>query len=204
MTYSRTKVALIIALATITLSGRVSSGQSTVTDCLKIPACDDQYYQAAQISKAGAHEEALAKFQILYRQHPDPVILYAIAIQLHRLGRHAEAITMYQRYLASGHAKDPVKIAQVHEHISEANQELTATESRRGSVQVADGNLRAMSTLVTTQANSAVPTAKPIYKQWWLWTIVGVTVAGVVVGASLGAYALPPNYPDAVALRPLP
>jgi hypothetical protein len=53
---------------------------------------------------------------------------------------------------------------------------------------------------------------RPLYKQWWLWTLVGLVVAGGVTGAMLvlskdksTEYVARPseNTPEAVSLRPL-
>jgi hypothetical protein len=38
----------------------------------------------------------------------------------------------------------------------------------------------------------------PVYKKWWLWTIVGVVVVGVAVGAGVGATAGGSNSPPAI------
>ena len=40
-------------------------------------------------------------------------------------------------------------------------------------------------TLVTT-APAAPPEKQPVYKKWWLWTIVGAAAAGVAIGVGVG------------------
>jgi hypothetical protein len=40
--------------------------------------------------------------------------------------------------------------------------------------------------LALTSAPAAHRDAQPVYKKWWLWTIVGVAVAGAGVGIGLG------------------
>jgi hypothetical protein len=37
-----------------------------------------------------------------------------------------------------------------------------------------------------TVARNSSASERPIYKKWWLWTIVGVAVAGVAVGLAVG------------------
>jgi hypothetical protein len=41
-------------------------------------------------------------------------------------------------------------------------------------------------TTVTEEA--VIDTKVPVYKKWWLWTIVGVVVTGAVVGGVMGHY----------------
>jgi tetratricopeptide (TPR) repeat protein len=56
------------------------------------------------------------------------------------------------------------------------------------------------------------PARKPLYKQWWLWTAVGVVVAGVATGTAVALSAdkgtsyeptTSANTPDGVSLQPL-
>lgn len=39
------------------------------------------------------------------------------------------------------------------------------------------------------ELTGAPPAKTPVYKKWWLWTIVGVVVVGATVGAAVGATA---------------
>ena len=41
----------------------------------------------------------------------------------------------------------------------------------------------------------AAPPPRPAYKKWWVWTLVGVVVAGAAVGVGLGL-GLPPSPPS--------
>jgi hypothetical protein len=41
------------------------------------------------------------------------------------------------------------------------------------------------------------PATRPLYRQWWLWTTVGVVVAGVAVGLGVG---LSPRDPPSASL----
>lgn len=56
-----------------------------------------------------------------------------------------------------------------------------------------------VTTTTTTPTGTVVvtttqrPVKKPLVKQWWLWTAVGVVVVGVAVGASLGWYYTRPD-----------
>jgi outer membrane biosynthesis protein TonB len=55
------------------------------------------------------------------------------------------------------------------------------------------------STAAPANAVSAqAPEKTPVYKKWWLWTIVGVVVVGVAIGAGVGATAGGSNSPPAI------
>jgi tetratricopeptide (TPR) repeat protein len=66
---------------------------------------------------------------------------------------------------------------------------------------------------INSPAQEAHSETTPVYKRWWLWTIVGVVVAGAAVGTALALHAhnQQPEYhsvpsvntPDGVALQPL-
>lgn len=204
MTCSRRIALPGTALGALLLAARMVSAQPAAAHCEDVPACSQQFTEAQRLSKAGAHADALVKFKQLYGQYNDPVALYPIAIQLHRLGRHAEAISMYQRYIDSGHETDPTKIANVRERLSQAQAALDARAAKRVSSETTPYIATASAAAPTTPAVSGDISRVPLYKRWWLWTIVGVAVAGVVVGSAIGAYAKPPSYPDSMDLRPFP
>lgn len=44
----------------------------------------------------------------------------------------------------------------------------------------------------------------PLYKRWWLWTVVGVGVAGIAVGIAVGVAAQQPTWPGAFEYKPIP
>jgi len=47
-----------------------------------------------------------------------------------------------------------------------------------------------------TAIESGPPT--PIYKAWWLWTIVGVVVVGVAVGTTVALVTSQPKPPNPI------
>ena len=59
------------------------------------------------LRKAKKYPEALEKYQEAYRAYPSFKIQYNIALTLQRMGRHAEAVTVYQRFLNEGIGKSP-------------------------------------------------------------------------------------------------
>jgi hypothetical protein len=43
----------------------------------------------------------------------------------------------------------------------------------------------------TTTAVASLPSSKPVYKKWWLWTIVGGVAVATGVGVGLGVALAP-------------
>ena len=46
------------------------------------------------------------------------------------------------------------------------------------------------------RARKASKKKKPVYKAWWLWTVVGLVVAGAAVGVALGVTKPIESSPD--------
>ncbi|HEY2744864.1 MAG TPA: tetratricopeptide repeat protein [Polyangia bacterium] len=44
---------------------------------------------------------------------------------------------------------------------------------------------------------TAAPKRRPAYKKWWVWTLVGIGVAGAAVGVALAVTLHPTSYPSA-------
>jgi tetratricopeptide (TPR) repeat protein len=56
--------------------------------------------EGAQLLSSGEYEEALARFQEAYASVPSPKIFYNYGLAYRGLGRNAEAITWFDRFLA--------------------------------------------------------------------------------------------------------
>jgi tetratricopeptide (TPR) repeat protein len=157
------------------------------------------------------YKDAAKEFGDGYRLVPDPVFLYNLA-QCYRLLDDAEqALHFYRAFL---HAKpDAPNRGEVQARIDALDKELAYKKSlaappdrtyppnseAKPAEPPSAAAAPAPSTPSTTTAaaapaaNSETPTdrgtseAKPIYKKWWLWAIVGgVVVAGVAVGVGVG------------------
>jgi hypothetical protein len=81
-----------------------------------------------------------------------------------------------------------------------ASPAATGTSPAPGASPPAEGSAATPAATATSSSTvSARPSGKtPVYKKWWLWTIVGVVVVGVAVGASVGATVGGSNGPPAI------
>lgn len=138
--------------------------------------------------------EALKEFEAAYFNYEEPAFLYNIA-QCHRqLGHDEEAIKFYQTYLrkvprAANRAEVEKKIAALEARAAE--NKAAAERAEKAAAEKAAAEKEQKSALLTPiespMPKSAVATTTPLYKKWWLWTIVGVAAVGAAVGIGVGA-----------------
>jgi hypothetical protein len=115
----------------------------------------------------GKHEKAFPEFVEAYRLSRRPELLFNRGLCLQALRFEAEALACYREYLASAMALD------------------RSDPERR----VKELSARVPSAAVPASCPEALPVIPPppikrtpVYKRWWLWTVVGVVVAGAVAG----------------------
>ena len=144
-------------------------------------AFDAQIEVATRCYRAGAFARAIAAWDDAYRQQPAPRILYNLGRSHHRAGHELDALVMYERYLQAEPAS--VRRAEVESYITELRGRLSGPLPPRA---------------LAAEPAPTTATATPLYKRWWLWTIVGgVVAAGAVTGAVLGTRAAAtPEYPN--------
>ncbi len=138
----------------------------------------------------GEYKDALTAFKEAYRNYEDPSFLFNIAQCERQLDQRADAIREYRMYLV--YAPDATNREDVRQLIARLEQELTAERATKAApppgVQppkpepaVAAAATPAPS--LTLTAAAPPPRETPTYKKWWVWTLVGVAVAG---GAAAG------------------
>jgi tetratricopeptide (TPR) repeat protein len=143
----------------------------------------------------GEYKEALAAFKEAYRSYEDPSFLFNIA-QCHRqLDQRAEAIREYRMYLVqapNAANRDDVRqlIARLERELTEERATKTAPPPGVQPPSVAAAKSEPAPMATPSPAPSLTLTATPpprhetpTYKKWWVWTLVGVAVAG---GAAAG------------------
>lgn len=197
MTYKQLAVAGL-ALCLLLLSARPVAGQPAAPSCADIPDCASRFMEAQSLSKAGATEQALQRFQALDRQYGDPAALYPIAVMLDRLGRFAEAAVSYQRYLDSGAESEPERLAQIHERLRQAQGKASPPLpdlKPPPDTPPGGGPVSPVQIPVKTE-----PQRVPLYKRGWFWAVVGGGVAAVALGVGLGVGlgSRGPRLPDGV------
>ena len=148
----------------------------------------------------GEYKEALTAFKEAYRNYEDPSFLFNIA-QCHRqLDQRAEAIREYRMYLVN--APDASNREEVRQLIARLEHELAEERATKAApppgVQPPAVAATASEPVHAAPPPSTTPSltltasppherATPTYKKWWVWTIVGVAVAGgAAAGLALG------------------
>lgn len=150
----------------------------------------------------GKYLDAAHAYEEAYSAKSDAALLFNIA-QAYRLGGdYAAALRSYKsflRRLPSAPNRNEVErhIATLQKLLDEqksasssppqgtfapGQQIAPSAEAREHSVEPA-ANAPATATAVTSEAP---PKKTPVYKKWWLWTVVGVAVVGVGLGLGLG------------------
>jgi tetratricopeptide (TPR) repeat protein len=147
----------------------------------------------------GEFPRAIEEYRLAYSAKPEPPILYNIA-QAYRLsGDLAQALFFYRSYLhnlpdASNRSEVEGRIATIDEQIRTAKVVTTqppntpapeATPSPPPATSPPPPMTNAPPTAPVVIAETK-PAARPLVRRWWLWTAVGVVVAGVAVGVGVG------------------
>jgi tetratricopeptide (TPR) repeat protein len=164
------------------------------------------------------YKEAIKEFEASYRLAPDPVFLFNLA-QCHRLIKHdRDALYFYQAYLrARPEADNRAEVEKRIEALKKAvallppepakpepakpePSETTTTGANTSTGSSAPAQTEHSNTVVGSSVSVAAapaPRATPVYKKWWLWTIVGVVVVGAAVGTgvALGTRSDSRSYP---------
>lgn len=135
--------------------------QSTIPNCAEDPTCYSLSEQAAAQLDTKNLDEALRFYRGAYEIKADPNLLFNIARVLHKQGKTADAVSYYQKFLASPSPS-------------------TATRRR------VQEYLKELETVNSPQAARPVAGTKPVYKKWWFWTILGTVTAAGIAGAVTG------------------
>ena len=158
------------------------------------------------------YEAALNDFKEGYRHKDDPVFLYNIAQCYRLMNKNDEALKFYRSYLRR--APNAPNRDEVERRISTLQESIAAADRARQTppqTTLPPSNIKpsadAPATEATTTApaeappppssSTATPTTTsvtatapprhtPVYKKWWLWTIVGVVAVGAGVGLGIG------------------
>jgi tetratricopeptide (TPR) repeat protein len=166
----------------------------------------------AKFRRASAHfslgkfKQAAKEYEELYVEHPEQhVLLYNIA-QAHRLGGEPEkALFCYRRYLsnvpkAPNRADVENRIAELERAVAELKKQQTAPPTDPSPPPVTLEPTPAPAPVVAAPEPAPAPAPRkdtPVYKKWWLWTIVGgVLVAGAAVTTAVVLTRPAPFNPD--------
>jgi tetratricopeptide (TPR) repeat protein len=169
----------------------------------------DHYQSATAHFAVGEFAEAANEYQEAFKLKPDPALLYNAA-QSYRLANNLErALILYKNYLQlypNEANADEVRrqIDKLKEAIAAADRAKTAPpQGTNEPKQLPQGQTAAKPEAVPAAATAQTETPPParetpVYKKWWLWTIVGVVVAGgaVTTAVLLTQHSSWSNAPD--------
>jgi tetratricopeptide (TPR) repeat protein len=147
----------------------------------------EHYVRGQALLDAADYDGALKEFSRSYELTRYPAIFYRIALCQDQLGHAAEAIEAYRQYLES----DPqsTRRAGIEARIEKLRAMLPAEKPAASPAAPPVEKPAPAPQALVAQPTPAVeqPHAKPIYKKWWLWTIVAVVAAGAAVGGAVAA-----------------
>jgi tetratricopeptide (TPR) repeat protein len=154
----------------------------------------ERYSAAQKLFDQARYEEAAAEFQKSYELSRYPAILHKIALSYDQLGNLDKAIEFYQKYLDADPKSE--RRAGIEARIAKLKEQQQPAPSPTPTAPPA-AVVAPQATAVTA---APAPRKTPVYKKWWLWTIVGVAAAGLAVG--LGVGLAPPSSPTPSSFNP--
>jgi hypothetical protein len=150
------------------------------------------YTRGKRFYDVGRFADAAREYEAAYEAKDDPALLFNLG-QAHRLaGNSTAALLAYKAYLRN--VPQAPNRAEVEARVREL-QTIVDEQARPSAppppAQVAPAHTEPAAAPATAApalvAQPARPADKtPVYKKWWLWTIVGVAVAGAAVGLGVG------------------
>jgi tetratricopeptide (TPR) repeat protein len=156
------------------------------------------YDKGTTLYDLGQYKEAAREFEEAFKIVSDPALLFNIG-QAYRLGNEpASALRAYRGFLrrfpnAKNRAVIENHIAALQKLVEE--QKRVATSPPTETIPPGTQPRESVPPVPVAPQSAVVaaaplpPPATPVYKKWWLWTIVGVAAAGVGVGLGVGLTA---------------
>jgi hypothetical protein len=156
------------------------------------PTAKDQaqarFKQGAAYYAEGAYERALTEYEAAYALLPLPEIVFNIGQAQRMRGQRVAAIEAYRLYLESRPEGAPSDLARHYVAVLQREEDEARAKARREAtppekpVEKPAKSGEARSAVLVGTPPAAPPQRTPVYKRWWLWTIVGVGAVGLGVG----------------------
>jgi tetratricopeptide (TPR) repeat protein len=152
--------------------------------------------------KHGDYEGALREFDESFKLQAAPLLLYNAGLAARKAGHDAIALKRYEDYLQRA-PEDAAERAEVQRYVDElrVTVPLNEPEPTTAPPVVTPAIVTPVAATPEPATVATAPRHKPVYKQWWLWTTVGVVVAaGVGVGLGIALSQgdnFKPTLPDA-------
>ena len=177
-----------VIVATLLLAALPAAGQD-------LSSAKEHFVRGTKLYDLGRYLEAAKEYEATYEIKDDPALLFNIG-QAYRLGGDlSSAIRAYKSFLRRVPASS--QRVQIEVHLREMQRQL---DERPPPPSVTTPATPPPTATTTTGPTTATPPPAepppaqaertPLYKKWWLWTVVGgVVVVGVVVGITVGVLA---------------
>jgi tetratricopeptide (TPR) repeat protein len=152
-------------------------------------AAREAYRRALQHYNLGEWAPALESFKEAYRNYEDPSFLFNIAQCQRQLGQKQDAVNSYRAFLrerpdAPNHEEVKKLITSLENELREEQE--VKRQPPHGPLHTDEPPHPTENVVVTAPPEPPTPRSKPVYKQWWLWTVTGVVVVGIGLGVGLG------------------
>ena len=137
----------------------------------------------------GRFDEAAREYDAAYQLRNDPALLYNLGQAYRLAGNQAKAIVTYRAFLRR--VPNSPDRAEVEQRIVELQRQLDEQKAASRPAPTPQPTPQAETPAASNPAlvAAAPPRHVPVYKKWWLWTTLGVVVAGGAVGLGLGLTA---------------
>ncbi len=168
----------------------VSAGTAAADDTTA--AARDHYNRGSTLFDLGRFGEAAREFEAAYEAKNDPALLYNLGQAYRADGQYQKALVSYRAFLRK--SDNPSRRPEVEARIAELQQlieQQKAASSKPPTDTIPPNGVKEAPRATTTAPPALVATAPeqpprtPVYKRWWLWTAVGVVVAGAATGIAV-------------------
>jgi len=166
----------------------------------EMAAAKPHFNSGAKAFRIGELQKAAEEFKAAYEACASPLFLYNLGQTYRQLKDPEKALYFYKQYLSTTPTTDERRadvqkwIEQLQREVADAaaaNHALERSPAPSPPPPVPTAPASTPNASPTKHADLVVRDAapsrkKPIYKQWWLWTAVGVVATGAAVGLALG------------------
>ena len=168
----------------------------SVANAAGVQSAKAHFDEAQKHFAVGEFHEAGEEYQLAYKAKPDPALLYDAATAFRLANEPERAIVLYRNYLQfypnQPNAADVRNVVeQLREGIAAAARakDTPPKEPLKPAPAVEEPKVAEATPAPTVVAVAPEPAPErrgtPVYKRWWLWTIVGVVVVGAAAGVAV-------------------
>jgi hypothetical protein len=139
----------------------------------------DAYNEGRHYVDLKDYSHAVVSFKRAFLAFEDPLLLFNIAQCYRLLGDKEQAAHYYRVFL--GRVPEPSNLAEIQAWLSRLDADIEAERTEHAARPQPQGVEP-----LPRGADDGPSEPTPVYRKWWLWTIVGVAVVGVSLGVGLG------------------